>query len=399
MRGRCCIAERRPPMVAREVGRGALGEGQHDGWLAIGQGGQALSMVVIDGARGEGGGAIVRGALSLSAVLGEPIRIENIRVKRPNPGLQAQHLTVVRAMASVSRARVQGAELGSQTLSFAPGSSPRGGDYSWDVAEARKGGSAGATSLIFQALLLPLVMADGNSRLFLRGGTHVAWSPSFHYLKMVYLPMLARMGVEADVDIEEWGWYPIGGGTVMAQITGMAQGGLRIAGLELTERGELSKLSGISALSNLPGHIAERQKRQAEKVLKGEGFDARIQIVDAPSRGRGTALFLLAEFENGRAGFTSLGRKGKTAEKVAEEACAEFLEYYRSGAAVDQHLGDQFILPMALAQGDSSFTTCRITQHLLTNAWVAEQFSDRKFVVEGKAGAPGKVTMRGGNGV
>jgi RNA 3'-terminal phosphate cyclase (ATP) len=356
-------------------------------------------MVVIDGSHGEGGGAVVRGALSLSAVLGEPIRIENIRVKRPNPGLQAQHLTGVRAMATVSRAQVHGAELGSHTLSFAPGSSPRAGDYSWDVAKARKGGSAGATSLIFQALLLPLLMADGDSRLFLRGGTHVAWSPPFHYLKMVYLPMLARMGIEADVNLEEWGWYPIGGGTVTAQIAGAAQGGLSIGGLELTERGELRKLYGISALSNLPGHIAERQKRQAEKVLKGEGFEPLIEIVDAPSRGRGTAVFLLAEFEKGRAGFTSLGRKGKPAEKVAEEACVEFLEYYRSGAAVDRHLGDQLILPMALAQGNSSFTTCRITQHLLTNVWVVEQFLGSRLVVEGKEGAPGKVTIRGGNGV
>ena len=356
-------------------------------------------MMVIDGSHGEGGGAVVRGALSLSAVLGEPIRIENIRVKRPNPGLQAQHLTGVRAIAKICRARLRGAELGSRALTFTPRSSPQSGDYSWDVAEARKGGSAGATSLVFQALLLPLVMADGNSRLFLRGGTHVAWSPPFHYLQMVYLPTLARVGIEADVAIEEWGWYPIGGGVVAAQITGLARAASQIRGLELNERGELRGLSGMSAVSNLPEHIAGRQKRQAESVLRREGFDPRIEIVDAPSKGRGTALFLLAEFENVRAGFTSLGRKGKPAEKVAEEACAEFLEYYSTGAALDQHLADQLILPMALAQGDSTFTTCRITQHLLTNAWVVEQFLDSRFVVEGREGAPGSVIIRSESGV
>jgi len=242
-------------------------------------------------------------------------------------------------------------------------------------------------------------MADGDSRLLLRGGTHVAWSPPFHYLETVYLPTLARMGIEAHVEIEEWGWYPIGGGVITSQITGMAGAASDVSGLELTERGELKRLYGISALSNLPGHIAERQKRQAEKVLRREGFDPRIEIVDGTSKGRGTALFLLAEFENVRAGFTTLGRKGKPAEKVAEEACAEFLEYHRSGAALDQHLGDQLILPMALAQGDSSFTTCRITQHLLTNVWVVGQFLDRRFVVEGEEGAPGRVTIRSGIGV
>lgn len=356
-------------------------------------------MVVIDGSHGEGGGAVVRGALSLSAVLGEPIRIENIRVKRPNPGLQAQHLTGVRAIAKVCRARLRGAELGSQVLTFTPRSSPQNGDYSWDVAEARKGGSAGSTSLVLQALLLPLVMADRNSRLFLRGGTHVAWSPPFHYLQLVYLPTLARMGIEADVAIEEWGWYPIGGGVIAAQITGLARAASQMLGLELNERGELRGLSGISAASNLPEHIAARQKSQAESVLRREGFDPRIEIVDAPSKGRGTALFLLAEFENVRAGFTSLGRRGKPAEKVAEDACREFLDYYRSGAALDRYLADQLILPMALAKAQSSFTTCRITRHLLTNIWVVEQFMDRGFVVEGHEGAPGSVTIRSVSGV
>jgi len=354
-------------------------------------------MIIIDGSHGEGGGQVLRSSLSLSALLGEPIRIENIRIKRPNPGLQAQHLTGVRALAQVCRAKLEGAELGSPTLTFTPRSSPRSGEYSWDIAEARKGGSAGATSLVLQALLMPLLLAEGNSRLFLRGGTHVAWSPPFHYLKMVYLPTLSRMGVQAKVDIEQWGWYPIGGGLMTAQITGMGHSEPGISGLDLTERGELKRLYGISALSNLPGHIAERQKRQAEKVLRREGFDPQIEIADAPSKGRGSALFLLAEFENVRAGFTSLGRKGKPAEKVAEEACVEFLRYYESGAALGQHLADQLILPMALAEGRSSFTTSRITQHLLTNIWVVEQFLKIRFLVEGEEQRRGKVIVTGRN--
>lgn len=352
-------------------------------------------MVVIDGSHGEGGGAVLRTALSLSALLGEPLRIESIRIKRPNPGLQAQHLTGVRAMARVCRAKLQGAELGSPTLAFVPRSPSRSGEYSWDVAEARKGGSAGATSLIFQALLLPLALAEGESTLFLRGGTHVAWSPPFHYLKMVYLPTLARMGIEADVGIEEWGWYPIGGGVMTARIRGAGGADSPILGLELTERGTLRRLCGISAISNLPGHVAERQKRQAEKLLRSEGFEPRIDIIDAPSKGRGSVLFLLAEFENVRAGFTSLGQKGKPAEKVAEDACSEFLHYLESGAALDQYLADQLILPMALAQGDSSFTTSRITQHLLTNVWVAQQFLGHRFLIEGQEGKGGKVTLVG----
>ncbi len=177
-------------------------------------------MIVVNGSYGEGGGQVLRTSLTLSTLLGEPMRIENIRARRRNPGLQAQHLTGVRAIAQICDAELEGADLGSLTLTFKPRSLPQAGEYSFDVAEARKGGSAGATSLVFQTLLLPLTFARGQSRLTIRGGTHVAWSPPFHYLKHVYLPILTRMGLEARAEIEKWGWYPIGGGEMAASISG-----------------------------------------------------------------------------------------------------------------------------------------------------------------------------------
>ena len=352
-----------------------------------------MSILTIDGSYGEGGGAVLRNALSLSAVLGEPIRIENIRVKRPNPGLQAQHLTAVRALAQVCQAKVDGAELGSLALTFQPQSSPQSGEYSWDVAEARKGGSAGATSLIFQGLLVPLHFAEGDSRLSLRGGTHVAWSPPFHYLESVYLPALHQMGLNARVHIERWGWYPIGEGIFTAQIGGSGEATRPMEGLNLTDRGPLKRLTGLSASSNLPGHIAERQKQRAQSILRAEGFDPEIEIVDAPAKGQGTMLFLLAEFESVQAGFTSLGRRGRPAEQVADDASKEFLQYSESGAALDRHLADQLVLPLALVTGASSFTTCDLSQHLLTNVWIVEQLLGRHVDVEGEKGKSGRVSI------
>ncbi len=345
-------------------------------------------MVVIDGSYGEGGGQVLRMALALSAILGEPVKVENIRAGRPNPGLQAQHLTGVMAIARICQAELKGAELGSKELIFRPRRPPEPGSYSFDVTEARKGGSAGATTLVLQTLLVPLALAQGTSHLTLKGGTHVSWSPPFHYVKEVLFPTLARMNIRADAQIKQWGWYPVGGGEIEVKI----YGGGQIKGITLNERGKLKSLRGLSAYSNLPDHVGQRQKERALELLRRYGFQATIEVVKAPSPGRGSCLFLIAEFENVLAGFTSLGERDKSAEKVAEEAVQEFLNYIKSGAALDRHLADQLVLPAALAQGATSFTTSCVTGHLLTGVWVVEQFMGKKFVVEGKEGHPGKIS-------
>ena len=355
---------------------------------------QTDEILVIDGSYGEGGGQVLRTALSLAVLLSRPVRLVNIRAGRRKPGLQAQHLTGVRAAARICAADGEGAKLGSRELTFVPRTAPRAGIYTFNVAEARRGGSAGAASLVFQTVLLPLALANGQSRLTIQGGTHVEWSPPFDYLKRVYLPTLARMGVRAKVHLKKWGWYPVGGGEMTAVIEGI--GGeeklRRLNGLTLTERGQLLRVRGLSATSNLPRHIARRQQRRAVQVLRGRGFNPRIEIVDnAPSKGQGTVVFLWADFENVVAGFTSYGRLGKPAEQVAEDACRAFLTYYDSGAALDPHLADQVILPLALARGESAFTTSQITEHLLTNVWVVEQFLGPRFKIEGAKGEAGRV--------
>lgn len=345
-------------------------------------------MVVIDGSYGEGGGQVLRMALALSAILGEPVKVENIRAGRPNPGLQAQHLTGVMAISRICQAELKGAELGSQELIFRPRRPPEPSSYFFDVTEARKGGSAGATTLVLQTLLMPLALARGTSHLALKGGTHVSWSPPFHYVKEVLFPTLARMDIQAKAEIKKWGWYPVGGGEIEVTI----YGGKRIRGITLNERGKLKLIRGISAYSNLPDHVGQRQKERALELLRRRGFEANIEVVKAPSPGTGSCLILIAEFENSLAGFTSLGERGKPAEKVAEEAVSEFLDYFKSGAAIDRHLADQLILPAALAQGPTSFTTSCLTGHLLTGVWVVEQFMGKKFTVEGKEGGPGRVS-------
>ena len=336
---------------------------------------------------------MLRTCLALSAITGRPVRMENIRAARRKPGLRPQHLTGVRAAAKLCAARVEGAKLNARTLTFVPRTAPQAGSYTFDVAQAAKGGSAGSVSLILQTVLLPLALAERVSQLTLRGGTHVSWSPAFDYVKRVYLPTLGPTGIKAKANIRKWGWYPLGGGEIQVTIQGSTE--KILLALDRPQRGSLVRVRGVSASSNLPKHIRTRQEKAALQALRSNGINARIDVVDAPSKGQGTAVFLWTEFEHSLAGFTSLGERGKPAERVAGEACQDLLGFLDGRAALDRYLADQLILPLALAEGSSRFTTETVTQHLLTNAWAVNRFFPGCAHVEGEEGQPGDCRIRG----
>ncbi len=318
----------------------------------------------IDGRYGEGGGQILRTSLALASLLGEPLEMHHIRGGRKKPGLRPQHLMAVKAMTSITGGKVRGDEPGSMQLFFEPGQiNP--GSYSFSV------GTAGSTSLVLQSMLPALLFGKGVSRVLITGGTHVPWSPCFHYLKGVFAPALEGMGNVLALDIERWGWYPKGGGNIKAEISPV----FRLRSTEREKRGELKEIRVLSAVSNLPVSIGERQRDQVIRRFDNQGFKRpQVEMVNALSQGTGTLVFLMCRFEGGTAGFTSLGQKGKRAEKVADDACSEFFQFLASDAAVDEHLADQLVLYMALSKGRSSIVTKRITTHLKTNIWVVEQF-------------------------
>lgn len=348
--------------------------------------------MVIDGAYGEGGGQILRTALALAVLTERPTRIDNIRAGRGQPGLRPQHLTAVRAAGAVCDAELKGDALGSQTVTIVPSGSVGPGDYVFDVAEAAPGGSAGSVGLVLQTILLPLALADGESRVELRGGTHVAWAPSVSYLEHVYLPALARMGIDVDVELTRWGFYPAGGGEIHVRIP--TQGG-PLQPIVLTGRGGVERIWGIAAVTNLPAHIPQRMADRAQNVLAEQGLEAKVEPRRLRGAGPGAGIFLFAEYEHVTAGFTAYGRKGLPAERVAEAACEDLLDHHRSEAAVDPHLADQLVLPMALSEGVSRLVTSEITQHLLTNVWAVRQFLDCRLGVEGELGSPGTLVVRG----
>ena len=338
--------------------------------------------VRIDGSYGEGGGQILRTSLALSAILKKPLVVHRIRAGRRPPGLRPQHVKGVEALAEITGARTEGVQIGSETVEFIPGEAAPG-RHRFDV------GSAGAVTLVLQGLLPPLCLARERSHLTLVGGTHVPWSPPYHYLSEVLLPCLKLMGASVRTEIERWGWYPRGGGVVRVEVDTCNE----LAPIWFCERGRLKRVFGLSATSNLPDHVARRQRDYALRRLEEELIiSAEIEIVSgSPANGPGSFFILVVESERAIAGFSSLGEKGKPAEKVAAEAVDSLKDYLDSEGALDPHLADQIVPFMALARGRSSFTTSRVTDHLLTNLWVVGHFLDIRIERSGKKGEIGKI--------
>ncbi|MBJ6802528.1 RNA 3'-terminal phosphate cyclase [Geomonas propionica] len=342
-------------------------------------------MIEIDGSMGEGGGQVLRSALSLSCLTGQAFHIYNIRKNRSKSGLMRQHLMAVQAAERISTASVAGDRLGSPELSFLPDSITPG-EYSFDI------GTAGSATLVLQTVIPPLLAARKTSRVTVIGGTHVPFSPSWNYFEEVFWPAIGRLGVRGETHALSFGFYPKGGGRVGCTVEPAEV----LAPCLVRERGRLIRLRMVSAVGNLPKTIAERQLHAALAALKGKlerGLPMDIETRELTILGQGTFIFIKAEYEHAVAGFTALGERGKPAETVGAEVAREFLEHHESGEPIDPHLADQLVLYLARGTGGSLFRTSRVTSHLQTNLLVAGYFLKLACRLEGREGEAGAVAV------
>ncbi len=349
-------------------------------------------LAVIDGSMGEGGGQILRTAVALSAVLGIPVKIYNIRAKRKNPGLRPQHLTAVKAIAELSGARVEGARVGSMELTFRPGTI-RGGSYRFDV------GTAGSVPLVLQALLPVLAYAPEPVDLTITGGTDVPMAPTIDYVRNVLTWFLNSIGYNVSIEVKRRGHYPRGGGIVRVRVED-PPGGFKP--FRIVERGSLLEVKGLSHAVRLPKHVAERQARAAVDVIKRElGVEAKIDLEwyepgKDPHLGPGSGILVYAVFQRSVMGGDALGAKGKRAEIVGQEAATKLVEDIRTGAALDRHMSDMVIVYAALASGTSEFTGAKLTMHAWTVLKLIEAIvGEFSYKVDGDIGNPFKALIKG----
>jgi len=327
-------------------------------------------ILTIDGGHLEAGGQIVRTAIGLSCVTGKPVKIFNIRKGRPVPGLKAQHLKGIEAAAKLCNAQVKGLKIGSQEIEFYPN----------EISEQKLQidvGTAGSVTLVLQTLMIPAVVAGKELIFEITGGSHVNWSPTTGYFRHVFCEFIGKMGANVESETLSYGFYPKGGGKIMVIVKPSSL----LIPVSLTSRGKHVFTEGWSSASKdlVKNHVAERQMEAAEKVL-GE---VKKSVKYVPSLSSGSAITLVSFFGNCFLGASSIGERGKSAEKVGQEAASLLKRNLDSGACLDEWMADQILPYLALAKGKSEVSVARVTQHAKTNMSVIERFLDVKFKVKG----------------
>ncbi|MDQ1613353.1 MAG: 3-terminal phosphate cyclase [Pyrinomonadaceae bacterium] len=346
-----------------------------------------LRMITIDGSQGEGGGQIIRTSLALSLITGKPFRVYNVRARREKPGLARQHLTAVRAAATIGGAQVEGASVGATAFTFHPGRVTPG-DYAFPI------GTAGSTMLVLQTILPPLMIADAPSTLTFEGGTHNVHAPPYEFIVKTFLPLITRMGARVTAELKRYGFYPPGGGRVNVRVEPAAGGALMP--LEILTRAEIRARRARALVVKLPPTIGERElgvvaERLGWGALRGD--ELRVETSENAAS-PGNVLTLEIESEHLTEVFTGIGERGVRAETVAERAAEEARAYLATDAPVGEHLADQLLIPLSLA-GGGSYTTGQPSLHTTTNIEIIKMFLDVRITTTPTGDGVWKIEIKG----
>ncbi|MFK7888552.1 MAG: RNA 3'-terminal phosphate cyclase [Gammaproteobacteria bacterium] len=338
-------------------------------------------MITIDGSRGEGGGQILRTTLSLAMCLQQPVQINNIRAGRKRPGLMRQHLAALRASAQVSNAAVTGDSIGSTCITFAP-EKITGGRFRVPI------GSAGSTTLALQTILPALLQAEVASEVELEGGTHNGLAPSFDFLSLSFAPLLRRMGVKVELDLHLHGFYPNGGGRFTARVEPV----IAWQPLRLRSAPTVTSPEVHITYANLTRSIAEREARYL--MRKGQADAQNVHLHDVDAHGSGNVVSVRHTNDGYTNVFDAYGTRGVKAERVAGLALRDYRQFVADSVAVDAHLADQLLLPMALGAG-GVFVTGELTEHTRTNIAVISELTGQHIEVASLARVQQQITVPG----
>jgi RNA 3'-terminal phosphate cyclase (ATP) len=333
-------------------------------------------MIEIDGSQKSGSGTILRLSVAIAAIKGKPLHITNIRQNRPQPGLKHQHLESVLTAAKLCNAEVKGVTLGSRELWFTPHEIV-GGNVEATIE------TAGSIPLLFLSTLPICLFAKNPVHLHVaKGGTDTTHAPAINYLRNVLLPTLAKMGVEAEITVQKYGYYPKG----MGEATLTIKPNPRLKPVRLEGFGKLEVVRGVSVCTFLSDRqVAERQAKAAQVSLAQSRYKADIQIVNDQSNPiqKGSSIALWAKTDTGvLVGADSIGELRKMAEAIGKEAAQTLATELHAQATADVFLADMLIPYMALAEGKSVVFTRKVSEHIESNIWLMEKILNVKFTIE-----------------
>ncbi len=333
-------------------------------------------MIEIDGSQKSGSGTLLRLSIALAAIKGQPLHITNIRQNRPQPGLKHQHLEGVLTAAKLCNAKVKGATLGSRELWFEP-QKIVGGNIEAVIE------TAGSIPMLFLATLPICLFAENPVRLHVaKGGTDTIHAPTINYLRFVFIPALTRMGVDAEIVVQKYGYYPKGNGEAILTV----KPNRHLKPIMLGSFGKLTSLKGVSVCTFLADRqVAERQAKTAQDRLFQNGFKADIQVINDQSNPiqKGSSIVLWAETDTGViVGADAIGELRKMAEAVGKEAAERLLTELYAKPTVDVFLADMLIPYIALTQGKSVLLTRTVSEHIESNIWLMEKMLNTKFKIE-----------------
>ncbi len=333
-------------------------------------------MIEIDGSQKSGSGTILRLSVALAAIIKQPLHIYNIRQSRPQPGLKHQHLEAALTAAKLCNAKVQGAALGSRELWFTP-QEICGGNFEAEIQ------TAGSIPMLLLATLPICLFADNPVRLHVgKGGTDTTHAPTINYIRNVLLPALKQMGVNADITVQKYGYYPKG----MGEATMRVMPNQKLKPVKLDNFGKIKGVKGVSVCTFLADkQVAERQAKSAQNRLTKKGYNSFIEVVNDQSNPfqKGSSLVLWAETDSGvTIGADSIGELRKTSEAVGEEAAEKLITELTAQPTVDIYLADMLIPYMALAEGKSAFSCRTISEHIESNIWLMEKMLNVQFTTQ-----------------
>ena len=319
-----------------------------------------MDFLKINGGHGEGGGQIIRTAITLSCITKKPIHIENIRKNRKVSGLRPQHVTAIKILQKISNAKVIGGEIGSTELKFIPNDIK-----SLELAEDI--GTAGSISLILQVLIPVIAVSKKKFKLKIKGGTDVLWSPSFDYTQYVLREAFSKMGINFSLELSKRGYYPKGGGEVILQVSSS-----NVNSISLTKR-KTKSIKLLCTFSKLLREDVENKVKKIKEKLIENNFSVDVTIKNEDAIDSGASLLIYSIDENSIIGVDALF------DKKTKEFDFDLNKFIDNSLGVDEKLADMLVALASLGDKKTIFHTKEITKHLETNLFVTSKITGCKY--------------------